>query len=52
MAMQAATEGTQTPVVFAAVSDPMSVDLVASLDAPGSNITGTSDYSIPPPLWT
>ena len=44
MAMQAATEGTQTPVVFAAVSDPMSVDLVASLDAPGSNITGTSDY--------
>ena len=44
MAMQAATEGTQTPVVFAAVSDPMSVDLVDSLDAPGSNITGTSDY--------
>ena len=39
MAMQAATEGTQTPVVFAAVSDPMSVDLVDSLDAPGSNIT-------------
>ncbi len=44
MAMQAATEGTQTPVVFAAVSDPVSVGLVDSLEAPGSNLTGTSDY--------
>lgn len=44
MAMQSATEGTDIPVVFAAVSDPVSVDLVASLDAPGANITGTSDY--------
>jgi len=46
MAMQAATEDTQTPVVFAAVSDPTSKDvaLVDSLDAPGGNITGTSDY--------
>lgn len=44
MAMQSATEGTDIPVVFAAVSDPVSVDLVASLEAPGANITGTSDY--------
>ena len=44
MAMQASTEGTGTPVVFAAVSDPVSVGLVDSLEAPGSNLTGTSDY--------
>ena len=44
MAMQAATEESGTPVVFAAVSDPVSVGLVDSLDAPGSNLTGTSDY--------
>ena len=44
MAMQAATEGTDIPVIFAAVSDPVSTGLVDSLEAPGSNITGTSDY--------
>lgn len=44
MRMQAATEDNQIPVVFSAVSDPVSAELVASLDAPGSNITGTSDY--------
>jgi len=44
MAMQAATEGTGIPVVFAAVSDPEGAGLVASNDAPGANITGTSDY--------
>lgn len=44
MAMQAATEESQTPVVFAAVSDPLSAGLVNSLEAPGANITGTSDY--------
>ncbi len=41
--MQAATEETKTPVVFSAVSDPVSAGLVATMDAPGSNITGTSD---------
>lgn len=44
MAMQAATEDTDIPVVFAAVSDPVAAGLVASLDAPGENLTGTSDY--------
>ena len=44
MAMQAATEGSETPVVFAAVSDPEGAGLVASNEAPGANITGTSDY--------
>ena len=42
--MQAATEGTDIPVVFAAVSDPEGTELVASMDKPGANITGTSDY--------
>ena len=43
MSMQAATEDNKIPVVFAAVSDPMGAGLVASMDAPGANITGTSD---------
>lgn len=43
MIMQAATEENQIPVVFAAVSDPVSAGLVESMDEPGSNITGTSD---------
>ena len=41
--MQTATEENQIPVVFSAVSDPVSAGLVESLDAPGSNVTGTSD---------
>ena len=41
--MQAATEDAQIPVVFSAVSDPEGAGLVASNDAPGSNVTGTSD---------
>lgn len=41
--MQAATEENQIPVVFSAVSDPVGAGLVNSLEAPGSNITGTSD---------
>ncbi len=44
MAMQAATEDNQIPVVFAAVSDPVGTGIVDSLDAPGANITGSSDY--------
>ena len=41
--MQAATEETGTPVVFSAVSDPLTAGLVETLEAPGANITGTSD---------
>ena len=44
MTMQAMTEENGVPVVFAAVSDPLSAGLVDSLEAPGANITGTSDY--------
>ena len=44
MGMQAATEESGIPVVFAAVSDPLGAGLVDSLEAPGANITGTSDF--------
>ena len=44
MAMQAATENSGIPVVFSAVSDPVSAGLVETLDKPGGNITGTSDF--------
>ncbi|MCI8423037.1 MAG: ABC transporter substrate-binding protein [Lawsonibacter sp.] len=44
MAMQAATDDGKTPVVFSAVSDPVSTGVVESLEKPGANLTGTSDY--------
>jgi putative ABC transport system substrate-binding protein len=44
MSMQALTEGTDTPVIFSAVSDPEGAGIVESNDAPGANLTGTSDY--------
>jgi putative ABC transport system substrate-binding protein len=44
MRMQAATEGSDLPVVFSAVSDPVGAGLVESNEAPGANLTGTSDY--------
>ncbi|MCQ2451558.1 MAG: ABC transporter substrate-binding protein [Oscillospiraceae bacterium] len=43
MTMVSATEDTDIPVVFAAVSDPVGAKLVASMDAPGGKVTGTSD---------
>ncbi|MCI7227557.1 ABC-type uncharacterized transport system%2C periplasmic component [uncultured Clostridium sp.] len=43
MVMQSATEDTDIPVIFSAVSDPVGAGLVESMDAPGGNITGTSD---------
>lgn len=49
MVMQNATaenpreNDTLIPIVFSAVTDPVGAGLVASMDAPGSNITGTSD---------
>lgn len=44
MGMQAATEDNAIPVVFAAVSDPVGAGLVDTLEEPGANLTGTSDY--------
>lgn len=44
MVMQSATEGKDIPVVFSAVSDPVSAGLTDSLDGTGTNITGTSDF--------
>lgn len=41
--MQGVTEDNQIPVVFSAVSDPVGAGLVESMDAPGGNLTGTSD---------
>lgn len=43
MTMQAATEDTDIPVIFSAVSDPVGAGLVESMEAPGGNMTGTSD---------
>ena len=40
---QSATEDNPIPIVFSAVSDPVIAGLVESMDAPGANITGTSD---------
>ena len=36
-------KGTNIPLVFGAVTDPVSAKLVNSLEKPGGNITGTSD---------
>ncbi len=44
MAMQNATKKNNIPVVFSAVSDPVGAKVVSSLEKPGKNLTGTSDY--------
>lgn len=38
-----AAAGTDIPIVFSAVTDPVSAGLVENMDAPEGNITGTSD---------
>ena len=43
-AQAALSETTDIPIVFAAITDPISAELVASNDEPGGNVTGTSDY--------
>lgn len=40
---QSTFEGTDTPVIFSAVTDPVGAGLVKSMEEPGANITGTSD---------
>lgn len=42
-AQASATSITDIPVLFSAVTDPVAAKLVASLEAPGGNVTGTSD---------
>ena len=39
----AATEDTQIPILFSAVSDPITNGIVADMNAPGGKTTGTSD---------
>lgn len=41
--VQAVTEDYPVSIVFSAVSDPVGAGLVESMEAPGANITGTSD---------
>ena len=41
--MQSVVTEKDIPIVFAAVSDPVTAKLVSSMDAPGGNITGVSD---------
>lgn len=42
-AQAAAQAITDVPIVFSTVTDPVSAQLVQSLDKPGGNVTGTSD---------
>jgi putative ABC transport system substrate-binding protein len=42
-AVVAATK--EIPIVFSAVTDPLAAQLVASIDAPGGNVTGVSDMA-------
>ena len=42
--VQSQTEGKNIPIVFSAASDPVSAKLVDSMEKPGGNITGTSDF--------
>lgn len=44
-AQSLATVSTETPIVFTAVTDPLSVDLVESIEKPGGLLTGTSDQA-------
>ncbi len=41
----AAAEGSNIPVLFNAVTDPVDAGLVASMEAPGANVTGVSDIN-------
>lgn len=43
MSAYAATKGGDIPVVFTAVSDPVSAKIVQSMEKPGDNCTGTAD---------
>jgi putative ABC transport system substrate-binding protein len=42
-AVQKAGEGKNIPIIFGAITDPVSAGLVQSMERPGGDITGTSD---------
>ncbi|MDD2190023.1 MAG: ABC transporter substrate-binding protein [Eubacteriales bacterium] len=42
-AQAALGETTEIPIIFSAVTDPLSAEVVTDMDTPGGNITGTSD---------
>lgn len=45
-AAQSAKQATgDIPIIFSAVTDPVEAELVASMEKPGANVTGTSDLS-------
>ncbi|MGT2800643.1 ABC transporter substrate-binding protein [Streptococcus marmotae] len=44
-AQSLATASMDTPVLFTAVTDPLSADLVSSMEEPGGMLTGTSDQA-------
>lgn len=44
-AQSLATVSTETPIAFTAVTDPLSADLVESIEKPGGLLTGTSDQA-------
>ncbi|MEI4302754.1 ABC transporter substrate-binding protein [Streptococcus suis] len=44
-AQSLASVSTETPIVFTAVTDPLSADLVESIEKPGGLLTGTSDQA-------
>jgi len=44
-AAAAAVEGTDIPVIFAAVTDPVAAELVESWEVPGGQVTGASDWA-------
>ena len=41
-----AVEGTDIPVIFAAVTDPVAAGLVESWEEPGGQVTGASDWAV------
>lgn len=43
-AAAAAVQGTDIPLVYSAVTDPVAAQLAESMEEPGENMTGTSDY--------
>lgn len=43
-AAAAVVQGTDIPLVYSAVTDPVEAQLAQSMEAPGENMTGTSDY--------